>query len=367
MSPRTALVISGGGAKGAFAIGALDYILDNRNPHFDLVAGTSTGALIAPFVVAEQEGGVSYPPFSVAKNAYLTTTSEQFVKPRSLLDVARGAVSVFDTAPLQAMIDSLFDRELYGAVERAGQGGVQMFAVTVCLQTGEVVYFHTGPGATAPEGTRVEPVTSYAHLKQAMLASANQPILMPPVTIKDSAGRSFQYVDGGVREYASVRIAVANGAEEVYAIYLSPPPDQRSPYRGNYRHALPTQETAADPEKQSITERTLDLFLLDVFENDLAGVRRVNEALEYVAALRRRLGGLQVVINGQPATAQQLDALFDQPETNMPSPFRGRRPIVVHEVFPEKPLDVGSLHVDPARMEEMYQQGYETAKKVFEP
>ena len=35
MSPKTALVISGGGSKGAFAIGALEYILEFRQPTFD--------------------------------------------------------------------------------------------------------------------------------------------------------------------------------------------------------------------------------------------------------------------------------------------------------------------------------------------
>src|SRR4030067_1413861 len=49
-SPKTALVISGGGAKGAFAVGVLKYIYKKyRNTGwFAITGGTSTGALISP-------------------------------------------------------------------------------------------------------------------------------------------------------------------------------------------------------------------------------------------------------------------------------------------------------------------------------
>jgi len=49
-SPKTALVISGGGAKGAFAVGVLKYIYTKyRNTGwFAITGGTSTGALISP-------------------------------------------------------------------------------------------------------------------------------------------------------------------------------------------------------------------------------------------------------------------------------------------------------------------------------
>ncbi|MCK5797226.1 MAG: patatin-like phospholipase family protein, partial [Deltaproteobacteria bacterium] len=43
---RTALVVSGGGSKGAFAVGAIE-VLRERGTDFDLICGTSTGSLIA--------------------------------------------------------------------------------------------------------------------------------------------------------------------------------------------------------------------------------------------------------------------------------------------------------------------------------
>ena len=43
-----ALVISGGGSKGAFAGGVAQYLLQNKNQKYDLFIGTSTGSVLIP-------------------------------------------------------------------------------------------------------------------------------------------------------------------------------------------------------------------------------------------------------------------------------------------------------------------------------
>lgn len=45
---KRALIIAGGGDRGAFAVGALREMFDREIDTFDVVAGTSTGGLIAP-------------------------------------------------------------------------------------------------------------------------------------------------------------------------------------------------------------------------------------------------------------------------------------------------------------------------------
>ena len=47
---RLALVLSGGGAKGAFQVGALQHLIEDRGLDFTIVAGVSTGALQAAMV-----------------------------------------------------------------------------------------------------------------------------------------------------------------------------------------------------------------------------------------------------------------------------------------------------------------------------
>jgi len=55
---RVALVLSGGGARGAYEAGVLSYLLEHVYPklppgfEFDIVSGTSVGAIHAAFVAA---------------------------------------------------------------------------------------------------------------------------------------------------------------------------------------------------------------------------------------------------------------------------------------------------------------------------
>ena len=44
------LVLSGGGANGAYEVGVLKYLIGEKNQEFDLFAGTSVGALNAGFL-----------------------------------------------------------------------------------------------------------------------------------------------------------------------------------------------------------------------------------------------------------------------------------------------------------------------------
>ena len=45
---KKALVISGGGSKGAWAGGAIQYLLEGKEKDYDLYVGTSTGSLLYP-------------------------------------------------------------------------------------------------------------------------------------------------------------------------------------------------------------------------------------------------------------------------------------------------------------------------------
>lgn len=47
-----ALVISGGGSKGAFAGGVAQYLIQEKNRNYDLYLGTSTGSLLIPHLAA---------------------------------------------------------------------------------------------------------------------------------------------------------------------------------------------------------------------------------------------------------------------------------------------------------------------------
>ena len=50
MSNKNALVISGGGSRGAFTIGALKYIIIEQHQRFDIISGVSVGAINSAFL-----------------------------------------------------------------------------------------------------------------------------------------------------------------------------------------------------------------------------------------------------------------------------------------------------------------------------
>ena len=58
---RRAIVLSGGGARGAYAAGVLRYIMDELTddlghaPHLDIVCGTSVGAILAAWVASGED------------------------------------------------------------------------------------------------------------------------------------------------------------------------------------------------------------------------------------------------------------------------------------------------------------------------
>ena len=78
--PRTALVLSGGGSRGAYEAGVLSWIFENVYPRlgagfeFDLVSGTSVGAIHAAYVAAS----AGLPPAERAKALIETWTTMRF-------------------------------------------------------------------------------------------------------------------------------------------------------------------------------------------------------------------------------------------------------------------------------------------------
>ena len=51
-----ALVISGGGSKGAFAGGVAQYLMEREKREYDMFLGTSTGSLLVPHLAVNEIG-----------------------------------------------------------------------------------------------------------------------------------------------------------------------------------------------------------------------------------------------------------------------------------------------------------------------
>ena len=325
-----ALVISGGGSKGAFAVGAVRHMVEQLGLTFDLVAGTSTGALISPLVVADE--------LALLERVYTSVkTSDILADPSRAQDVlSRGYF--FDTAPLEKLVKKTIDATI---AQRILDSPVPIFLATVCLQTGRLTYFQTGQFNGRPEGTAdLVRVADRATLISAVVASSNQPILMPPIAIGAPAPLR-EYVDGGVREYAPISVAIANDALEVYVILHSPPPATREPQEGRVKGMI------------GMVGRAIGLLVDEVGDNDLRLAQIYSEASQYLETIRLNARGLGL-------SNDQITQLFAGA-----NPFVGRRPVRLHVIRPESKFPTEGLTFDPKVMKQLVAWGRRRAEEIL--
>jgi NTE family protein len=183
---QTALVFSGGGAKGAWEAGIAAEVLGKRVP-ITLVAGTSAGALNATLVAAGQ--------VDLLEQLWRGITREQvfFLRPSiffagllpgwlTLWHVNR-AGSLFDSSPLRTLIESRLD------LERVRRSPIRLLIVTADLERRTKRLFDN------------QSVTA-----EALTASVAVPGAFPPVAVE---GRLL--FDGGLTGRAPVLDALEAG------------------------------------------------------------------------------------------------------------------------------------------------------------
>ncbi len=75
---KPALVLSGGGSRGAFIVGALE-VLYESDLDFDIIAGTSTGALIASLLPTKE--------IQVLRGIYSSVTTDDIIRQRNVVEI----------------------------------------------------------------------------------------------------------------------------------------------------------------------------------------------------------------------------------------------------------------------------------------
>ena len=296
--PRTlGLVLSGGGARGAFQVGVYERLLED--PRFAarpaVLSGTSAGGINAALIAAGKspremlqfwKSIADDPPvtasaafFGSALRTLARLSFEEAVRwlgtpqvlrtflrrvknhrslsPGSLLALwveflltARFELVsrflegirepfVVDTAPLRARLVDVFGGE------RVPNRGVRLALNTVDVHSGRVVRFVTAP---APVTRSADYIVVDAITVDMVLASASIPLLFPPVRV----GTHLLW-DGGLLVNTPLAPAVALGAEEIVTVLVTEPPE---PLPGPLRHF------------GRAVERTVDSFLENAYNMD---------------------------------------------------------------------------------------------------
>jgi len=320
---KRALVISGGGCKGAFAVGVLKNLAANfPEIDFDIFIGTSTGSLIAPFAALGR--------IDILEKLYTSITTDQVVTKGNVVARLLGSNSLFDATPLGNLIKQYYNDAI---CQQVFQSAKQVFFATTCLQTGASVNFSTQAASFASDYELVQ-LNNPDEMRRAVMASACQPVFMQPIEVKKGTIPLRQYVDGGVKEYAGIQLAIDAGADEIYAIVLSPD----------------TKDAAEQPfnDAFSILERTIDIFTAGVGSNDVRIPAAYNKTLQYLAAVQRKM-----LAAGIPQDT--INSYFNVPF----NPLAGKKPLTIYVIRPVAPLGggPGGLTFDPTEMRGMLAKG----------
>ena len=330
-----ALVIGGGGSKGAFAVGVLKYIHQNVQPidTFDIYSGTSTGSLISPLALLGE--------MDKLERVYTTSTNDDILVKHSFGRILTD-ISIYDATPLLRLIERTLSGAQLAAILNSPK---RLYLSGVSLQTQELVHFATKD--TPPtDAYRIARLRTAVDLQRAMLASSCQPIYMQPIDVFRQ--RVEQFCDGGVRENTPLQVAVDNGATEIIAISMGPKPGQSV-----FSTTLLTQAA-------SILGFTIDTFSSDVGQNDYRLPQLTAAMNQYLKLVKDQLRANGV----NPSVIASSFAAPGNPLLNKPL-------LKLHEIRPDVNLSTsefggeGGLDFNPEKMKRMLQLGFAKARQYF--
>lgn len=205
------LCISGGGSKGAFAGGIVQY-LKEKNLDWDFYAGTSTGALMIPMIASDQ--------ISDLRRAYTSITPDKIFKlnPFFVKNVKNGefkfginhfsiaknlfmnsSKSLGDSSNLRKTLEEFLTEEIYKQLRRSQKEVI----VSVTNLTTESVEFKSIHSET------------YNDFLDWMWASGSA---TPFMSVVEKNG--FDYADGGLLRFIPLMEAIQSGSTEIDAIIL---------------------------------------------------------------------------------------------------------------------------------------------------
>ena len=205
-----ALVISGGGSKGAFAGGVAQFLLQEQGRSYDILVGTSTGSLLIPqlalggldqlhhaYTNVKQTDIFSVNPFIVRKKDNREYVSINFLT--TLLQFLKRRRTFGESKALRKTIKKYFSEEDYKNILDSGK---------------EVIVSVSNLSRNRVEYKSIRDYT-YEEFVDWIWISSNY---IPFMSLVEKNG--FEYGDGGLGSIVPIREAIRRGAKEVDVVIL---------------------------------------------------------------------------------------------------------------------------------------------------
>lgn len=243
---KKALVISGGGSKGAFAGGVAEYLLKEKKNTYDIFLGTSTGSLMVSHLAlgeidalktiytgVNQRSIFNINPFRITNKNGVTVVNIRHSA--TLLSFLKGSKTFGESKNLRKLITKKITRDIYN---------------TILKEKKEVVVTISNFTANRIEYKSIQE-HSYEDFCDWIWGSCNY---IPFMSLLEKNG--YQYGDGGFGCLIPIREAIERGAKVIDAIILETEITQinRMPAKNPFSLLLTIQEFMMEHvEKHNIT------------------------------------------------------------------------------------------------------------------
>ncbi len=281
--PRSvALVLSGGGARGAYEVGVLSYLYGeltrlrgNVVPRVDVICGTSVGAINGCYLASHMADPVSGVKrlidlwTSMAFEQVLRFDLRQAMRLPRMLTGGSQATGLFDVQPMVDLVTREISWKMVArSLKRGLLRGLSVSATEIT--TGRTTLFmDTAPDVPLPSGLGARVVVERQPIgPEHALASAAIPLVFPPVRIG-----SMLYCDGGLRQNTPIAPAIRLGAERILVIGLA------RESHGAVVNESPVGRFNESPGALFLLGKVLNAFLLDHVQTDIELLERINQIL----------------------------------------------------------------------------------------
>ena len=290
-----AVVLPGGGARGAYEIGAMSVLLpalESRGERVSIWCGTSVGAINATALASLAHLPVKE-QVSRTLGLWRAMRKQDVISPiagrggaRILTRLVKHALgirgaalaSLLDPSPLADSLGDWIDWAQLQANVRRGE--IQAACVVATsLETGDPVAFVS---SRHPAPSHADDTIRYVKAKlggEHVRASAAIPVLFPPVEVQTPRSARGHYIDGGTRLNSPIKPALNLGAEKVIVVGLEPFAAARS-VAGTNGHGAASRRPAtnghAPPGIADVAANMLDGLLVDQVAYDLRRLAAIN-------------------------------------------------------------------------------------------
>ena len=325
---KLGLVLSGGGARGAYQAGVLKYIAEAfPETRFQIMTGISAGAINTGFLA--NHTGTFQEAAEGLLDCWRDLGHERVIRPESTVSFIRRMMSTvesdsfsseddFDMSGRRGLLDPSplrdYMREklnahnglLEGVSANIAAGRLHAFAVTATnYMTGQTTTFVQGSSVDRWVGPNRIGISTRMEVDHIM-ASAALPIIFPSVYINGA-----WYGDGGVRMTMPLSPAVNMGADHLLVI---------STRYDRSRVEADQPSIVGYPPVAQVIGILMNAIFLDVLDQDALMLKRINDLITHVPRKHRR--GLRPIHMLLLRPSSDIGKLAGQHRPNFSGAFR---------------------------------------------